>query len=96
MPRSVHATKEYGKLRFHLSERMVEQGLNRNQIAQAIGSRFEVVDKWCSDGPERIDADVLARLCYVLECGVGDTPMKKLKEGEALLFSFFFSRFMLD
>ena len=59
MPRSVHATKEYGKLRFHLSERMVEQGLNRNQIAQAIGSRFEVVDKWCSDGPERIDADVL-------------------------------------
>ena len=46
MPRSVHATKEYGKLRFHLSERMVEQGLNRNQIAQAIGSRFEVVDKW--------------------------------------------------
>ena len=51
MPRSVHATKEYGKLRFHLSE---------------------VVDKWCSDGPERIDADVLARLCYVLECGVGD------------------------
>lgn len=72
MPRSVHATKEYGKLRFHLSERMVEQGLNRNQIAQAIESRFEVVDKWCSDGPERIDADVLARLCYVLECGVGD------------------------
>ena len=65
MPRSVHATKEYGKLRFHLSERMVEQGLNRNQIAQAIGSRFEVVDKWCSDGP-------------------------------ALLFSFFFSRFMID
>jgi hypothetical protein len=54
MPRSVHATKEYGKLRFHLSERMVEQGLNRNQIAQAIGSRFEVVDKWCSDGPERM------------------------------------------
>ena len=43
MPRSVHATKEYGKLRFHLSERMVA-GLNRNQIAQAIGSRFEVVD----------------------------------------------------
>ena len=57
MPRSVHATKEYGKLRFHLSERMVEQGLNRNQIAQAIGSRFEVVDKWCSDGRERVCQD---------------------------------------
>ena len=42
MPRSVHATKEYGKLRFHLSERMVEQGLNRNQIAQAIGSRLRL------------------------------------------------------
>ena len=72
MPRSVHATKEYGKLRGLFVARILEQGLNRNQIAQAIGSRFGVVDKWCSDGPERIDADVLARLCYVLECGVGD------------------------
>ncbi len=68
MPRSVHATKEYGKLRFHLSERMVEQGLNRNQI-EAIGSRFEVVDKWCSDRSR--STRILARLCYVLECGVG-------------------------
>ena len=42
MPRSVHATKEYGKLRFHLSERMVEQGLNRNQIAQAIGDALRL------------------------------------------------------
>ena len=32
MPRSVHATKEYGKLRFHLSERMVEQGLNPTRL----------------------------------------------------------------
>ena len=72
MLRSVHTTREYGRLHFHLSERMAEQGLNRNQVAQAIGSRFEVIDKWCSGSPERIDADVLARLCYVLGCGVGD------------------------
>jgi len=71
---------------------MVEQGLNRNQIAQAIGSRFEVVDKWCSDGPERIDADVLARLCYVLECGVGDllSTEKKCGGGRAPPFFFLF------
>ena len=83
MSKSVHTTKEYGRLRFYLAERMEALGLNRNQVAKAIGSRFEVVDKWCTGEPERIDSDVLARLCYVLECGVGDliTYEENAKEG---------------
>ena len=51
---------------------MEERGVNRNQLAKAIGTRFEVVDKWCRGDISRIDADILARLCYVLECDVND------------------------
>lgn len=62
----------YGHITLHLRERMEEQGLNRNQIASAIGTRFEVVDRWYQGDVSRIDADILARLCYVLECDVSD------------------------
>lgn len=51
---------------------MEERGLKRNQVAMAIGARFEVIDKWCWGDVVRIDADILARLCYVLECSIED------------------------
>lgn len=41
-------------------------------MKKAAGTRFEVIDKWCKGSVERIDADILARLCYVLECNVED------------------------
>lgn len=34
--------------------------------------RFEVINKWYSGEVERIDSDVLARFCYVLECKIED------------------------
>ena len=33
---------------------------------------FEVVDKWYKGDVEKLDLDVLARFCYVLECGIDD------------------------
>ena len=46
--------------------------MSRNQLARAINSRFEVVDKWYDGELEKIDADILARICFVLQCDVKD------------------------
>lgn len=69
---SIMLVKDYGHIRIKLNKILEEKGLNRNQIATAIGSRFEVIDKWNSGSVEKIDADVLARLCFVLNCDVQD------------------------
>ena len=69
---SVVWMKDYGYIRIKLNEILKEKGISRNQIAQAIGSRFEVINKWCNGSVEKIDADVLARLCFVLQCKVED------------------------
>ena len=47
---------------------MDERHITRNALARAINARFEVIDKWYNGNVEKIDADVLARICYVLEC----------------------------
>lgn len=51
---------------------MEEKGITRYRLAKLADTRFEVVEKWCSGTVERIDADVLARFCYILDCDVSD------------------------
>lgn len=64
--------KDYGRIELHLKKYMELNGYNRSSLARSINTRFEVVDKWCNGTVEKIDADVLARMCYVLDCKVGD------------------------
>ena len=72
MNSGIFYTKEYGSIQLHLDEIMQERGINRNQLAKQIGSRFEVINNWCKGDVERIDLDVLARICCVLDCSVSD------------------------
>ena len=64
--------KEYGSIKLRLNEIMLERGINRSRLAKLIGSRFEVIDNWCKGDVERLDLDVLARICCVLDCRVSD------------------------
>ena len=64
--------REYGKISIHLRELLEDRHMSRNQLARAINSRFEVVDKWYQGELEKIDADILARICFVLQCDVKD------------------------
>ena len=62
----------YGKISIHLKERIEEKGITRYRLAKLADTRFEVVEKWCSGTVERIDSDVLARFCYILDCEIAD------------------------
>lgn len=66
--KSVITIKEYGKINLCLKELMEQKGINRNSLADAANTRFEVIDKWYRNDVEKLDLDVLARICFVLEC----------------------------
>lgn len=70
--RSVVNLSSYGKISIHLKELIEEKGITRYRLAKLADTRFEVVEKWCSGTVERIDSDVLARFCYILDCDVTD------------------------
>ena len=69
---SIATIKNHGKISLHLRERMDARGMNRNQLARAIQANFAVIDKWYKGDVEKLDLDVLARICYVLGCDVAD------------------------
>ena len=70
--KSVLQRKEYGRIKLKLKEQLDSRGMTRNYLARKIDARFEVVDKWYNDQIEKIDTDILARICFVLECRVED------------------------
>lgn len=70
--RSVVNIGSYGHISIHLRERMEERGITRYRLSKLADTRFEVVEKWYNGTVERIDSDVLARFCYILNCGVSD------------------------
>lgn len=70
--RSVVNTASYGNITIHLKELIEAKGITRYRLAKLTGTRFEVVEKWCSGTVERIDADILARFCFILKCDVCD------------------------
>ncbi len=64
--------KDYGKVDICLKQLLDERGLTRYYLVRTTNTRFEVINKWYSNEVERLDLDVLARICYVLNCSPSD------------------------
>lgn len=64
--------RDYGHVRINLKELMDKDGITRYALAKSVATRFEVIDKWYNGNVERIDLDVLARICFVLNCKIED------------------------
>ena len=70
--RAVLVRADYGHVELKLKEVMDERGITRNQLAKLIDARFEVVGKWYKGEVEKMDLDILARICYALDCTAED------------------------
>lgn len=70
--RSVITINDYGKITVHIKEIMDSKGITRNFLAKTSNTRFEVINKWYNGQVEKMDLDILARICYVLDCTPAD------------------------
>lgn len=70
--KAVLVRANYGHVELRLKEIMDARGISRNQLAKRIDARFEVVGKWYKGEVEKMDLDILARICYALDCTTED------------------------
>lgn len=70
--KSITEQKTFGTVHLRLKEYMDTRGIKRGTLARHIGTRFEVIDKWYNGDMKEIDLDILARICFVLECNISD------------------------
>lgn len=63
---------EYGHIRIHLNELIEKSGISKNKLSQRAEMQRTQLNKYCSNQIARLDIDVLARLCSVLHCEIGE------------------------
>lgn len=80
MNKEIYTLNQYGYIEIKLKDIMLEKEISRNALARAINTRFEVIDKWYNGRVEKIDADILARICYVLDCDPSDIIAYKMNQ----------------
>lgn len=70
--KSVYLFQEYGRLRFKLVDLLRERGMTRGHLADLVHTKYAVINRMYQGKTERMDCDLLARICYVLDCKLSD------------------------
>ena len=62
----------YGKIRIKLDELLKKSGMSKNKLSQRAEMQRTQLNHYCNNTITRLDTDVLARRCTVLDCEIGD------------------------
>ena len=68
----VNAMERYGTIRINLAKLIEQKGISKNKLSQRAEMQRTQLNHYCNNTITRLDTDVLARLCTVLDCKVGD------------------------
>ncbi len=63
---------EYGRIQINLSRLIEEKGISKNKLSHRAEMQRTQINNYCKGTITRLDTDVLARLCTVLGCQIGD------------------------
>ena len=77
---TVFEFKNYGQIQINLKHILDAQCMSRNELATSIGVNFDVINRWYNNNTSRIDLDVLARVCFVLNCRPEDLIKYNISE----------------
>lgn len=73
----------YGSIRLSLNEVIKRKKISKNLLAEKANLQRTQLNAYCNNRIKRPDFDVLARICYALECNVSDIlEYKKPIEGD--------------
>ena len=63
---------ERGIIRIHLEELIQKSGMSKNKFLHRADMERTQLNRYCSNDLARVHLDVLARICGVLDCTVGE------------------------
>lgn len=63
---------EYGKIYIKLDELIQKSGISKNKLSHKAEMQRTQINNYCKNKITRLDTDVLARLCTVLNCKIED------------------------
>lgn len=64
--------EKFGSVRIELNELIQKSGISKNKLCQRAEMQRTQLNNYCNNSISRLDIDVLARICTVLQCEMGD------------------------
>ncbi len=64
--------EEYGTVRIKLNELIAQAGISKNKLSHKAEMQRSQINNYCNNRITRLDIDVLARICTVLDCSISD------------------------
>ncbi len=64
--------EEYGTIRIKLEELIEKSGISKNKLSHKAEMQRTQLNNYCNNHITRLDIDVLARICTVLNCSISD------------------------
>ena len=64
--------ERFGTVKINLAQIIEEKGISKNKLSQRAEMQRTQLNNYCNNRISRLDIDVLARLCTVLECDISD------------------------
>lgn len=75
----------HGTVIIHLNKLIKDAGISKNKLSHRAEMQRTQINNYCNNKITRLDIDVLARLCCILHCELGDLleyiPPTSNKEG---------------
>ncbi len=64
--------ESYGHIQIHLEELIAKSGISKSKFCHRAELQRTQLKHYCDNTVSRVDMDILARLCTVLHCEIGD------------------------
>ena len=64
--------EEYVTIRIKLDELIEKAGISKNKLSHKAEMQRSQINNYCNNQITRLDIDVLARICTVLNCSISD------------------------
>lgn len=63
---------EHGTIKIKLDELIKKSGISKSKLCHKAEMQRTQMNNFCKNDITRLDTDVLARLCYALDCKIDD------------------------
>lgn len=64
--------EQFGTIKINLLKLIEQRGISKNKLSQRAEMQRTQLNNYCNNAITRLDIDVLARLCTVLDCEISD------------------------